>query len=104
MTTSTAEDSAKSGELPTIPLVLMYHSISYDDDPSAVTMTPQQFDRQMRWLRARRLRGVSMSELIEAATQGRARGLVGLTFDDGYQDFITQALPILQRYGFTATA
>jgi peptidoglycan/xylan/chitin deacetylase (PgdA/CDA1 family) len=29
---------------------------------------------------------------------------VGLTFDDGYQDFVTYAMPVLQRYGFTATA
>jgi peptidoglycan/xylan/chitin deacetylase (PgdA/CDA1 family) len=26
-----------------------------------------------------------------------------LTFDDGYQDFIPHALPVLQRYGYTAT-
>jgi peptidoglycan/xylan/chitin deacetylase (PgdA/CDA1 family) len=28
---------------------------------------------------------------------------VVLTFDDGYRDFLTDAFPILQRYGFTAT-
>jgi len=105
MTTSTIKGSAKSGGLTTIPLVLMYHSISpYEEDPYEVTMTPQRFERQMRWLSARRLRGVSMAELLGAAARGKSRGLVGLTFDDGYQDFITHALPILQRYGFTATA
>ena len=105
MTTSTAEGSAKSAELATIPLVLMYHSVSpYDEDPYEVTMTPQRFEQQMRWLRRRGLRGVSMGELLGAAAEGRARGLVGLTFDDGYQDFVTYAMPVLQRYGFTATA
>jgi peptidoglycan/xylan/chitin deacetylase (PgdA/CDA1 family) len=104
MTRSTAAGFSKSAELATIPLVLMYHSVAdYDDDPFEVTVTPRRFDRHMRWLRSRRLRGVSMGELLDATAEGRARGLVGLTFDDGYQDFVTNSMPILQRYGFTAT-
>jgi len=104
MTSSTTAGATRAPELATIPLVLMYHSIApYDDDPYEVTMTPERFEKQLRWLRARGLRGVSMSELLAAADQGRARGLVGLTFDDGYQDFITTAMPTLQKYGFTAT-
>ena len=105
MMASTAEGSAKRAELATMPLVLMYHSVSpYDEDPYEVTMTPQRFERHMRWLRGRGLRGVSMAELLSARADGRSRGLVGLTFDDGYQDFVTYAMPVLQRYGFTATA
>jgi peptidoglycan/xylan/chitin deacetylase (PgdA/CDA1 family) len=104
-TASTAEGSAKSAELARMPLVLMYHSVSpYDEDPYEVTMTPERFERHMRWLRGRGLRGVSMAELLSARAEGRGRGLVGLTFDDGYEDFVTYAMPILQQYGFTATA
>ena len=102
---STAEGSEKRAELATMPLVLMYHSVSpYDEDPYEVTLTPQRFERHMRWLRGRGLRGVSVAELLSARADGRGRGLVGLTFDDGYQDFVTYAMPVLQRYGFTATA
>jgi peptidoglycan/xylan/chitin deacetylase (PgdA/CDA1 family) len=105
MTGPPAEGSADNGELATMPLVLMYHSVSpYDKDPFEVTVTPQRFEQQMRWLRGRGLRGVSMGELLSTAADGRARGQVGLTFDDGYQDFVTYATPVLQRYGFTATA
>ena len=52
-------------ELTPMPLVLMYHSVEpYDADPYQVTVRPQRFDRQLRWLRRRGLRGVSMSELL----------------------------------------
>ncbi|MGB3483052.1 MAG: polysaccharide deacetylase family protein [Mycobacterium sp.] len=104
MTFSSTTDSDVSPGLSTIPLVWMYHSIApYDEDPFEVTMTPQRFESQMRWLQRRGLQGVSMAELLREKAQGRARRMVGLTFDDGYQDFITNALPVLQRYGYTAT-
>ncbi|ORV90619.1 polysaccharide deacetylase [Mycolicibacterium iranicum] len=85
-------------------MVWMYHSIAtYDEDPFEVTMTPARFERQLRWLRDQRLQGVSMAELLASSARDRSKRLVGLTFDDGYRDFATTALPILQRYGFTAT-
>jgi len=57
----------------------------------------------MRYLEQRGLRGVSMRELHRAVSAGNARGMVGLTFDDGYKDFLYTALPTLERFGFTAT-
>lgn len=86
------------------PLILMYHSISpYDEDPFEVTITPHRFEQQMRWLSRRGLRGISVRELLDAQSKGHSRKLVGLTFDDGYEDFLTYALPILNRFGYTAT-
>jgi peptidoglycan/xylan/chitin deacetylase (PgdA/CDA1 family) len=83
------------------PVILMYHSVEpYTEDPYRVTVRPERFARQLRWLSRRGLRGVSMRELRAAADP---RGLVGLTFDDGYADFVTRVLPALRRYGFTAT-
>lgn len=103
MTTSIGGAST-SLEMNSVPLAWMYHSVEpYVEDPFQVTVSPQRFERQMRWLRRRGLRGVSMGELLQATDEGRARGLVGLTFDDGYQDFIPYALPVLRRYGYTAT-
>lgn len=104
MTTKSAARSGRDGELSAIPLVWMYHSVAdYDEDPYEVTMTPERFEKQMRWLKHRGLRGVSMSELLSAVADGRSRGLVGLTFDDGYQDFVENAMPLLKRHGFNAT-
>ncbi|MEZ0064797.1 peptidoglycan/xylan/chitin deacetylase (PgdA/CDA1 family) [Streptacidiphilus sp. MAP12-20] len=87
------------------PWTLMYHSVdTVPEDPYLVTVTPERFVRQMEWLRRRRMRGVSMSELLLAQERGSASGLVGLTFDDGYADFPREVLPVLLRYGFNATA
>jgi peptidoglycan/xylan/chitin deacetylase (PgdA/CDA1 family) len=87
------------------PVVLMYHSVApYSDDPYQVTVSPQRFEQQLRWLNRRGLRGVSMAELNAARQRNCDDGLVGLTFDDGYEDFVRYVMPALQRYGFTATA
>jgi peptidoglycan/xylan/chitin deacetylase (PgdA/CDA1 family) len=89
---------------PRIPVILMYHSVSpYTVDPYRVTVRPERLDRQMHWLAGRGLRGVSVRQLLARRSSGSGGGLVGLTFDDGYADFAVYALPILQRYGFTAT-
>jgi peptidoglycan/xylan/chitin deacetylase (PgdA/CDA1 family) len=86
------------------PFVLMYHSVAmYRWDPYLITVDPARFDKQMRWLRRRGLTGVSMRELVEAWRAGHARRLVGLTFDDGYTDFVDNVLPTLLHHGFTAT-
>lgn len=89
---------------PRVPLVLLYHSVSpYTADPYRVTVRPEQLDRQMHWLARRGLAGVSVGQLLLMRRSGSGGGLVGLTFDDGYADFAEYALPVLQRYGFTAT-
>lgn len=82
----------------------MYHSITDPtDDPYRVTVSPDRLDRQLRWLLRRGLTGVSMERLLLARARGDHAGLVGLTFDDGYADFLDNAVPLLRRYGFTAT-
>ncbi|MDQ0403854.1 peptidoglycan/xylan/chitin deacetylase (PgdA/CDA1 family) [Streptomyces sp. DSM 40167] len=87
-----------------VPWVAMYHSVGdATDDPYRVTVTPGRLDAQLGWLRRRGLRGVSMSELLAARARGEGRDLVGLTFDDGYADFVEHALPCLRRWGCGAT-
>ncbi|WP_093696401.1 polysaccharide deacetylase family protein [Streptomyces sp. 2231.1] len=82
----------------------MYHSVGdCADDPYRVTVTPERLDRQLHWLRRRGLRGVSVAELLAARARDGGRDLVGLTFDDGYADFLDNALPLLERWGCTAT-
>jgi peptidoglycan/xylan/chitin deacetylase (PgdA/CDA1 family) len=84
----------------------MYHSISR---PPAGKYTafectsPERFQSQMLYLKRSNLKGVSMRELHLAMRAGDADGLVGLTFDDGYEDFLYSAVPILEQLGFSAT-
>lgn len=85
-------------------LVLMYHSVErYERDPFQVTVRPDRFARQLGWLRRTGWRGVAMRDLLRAREAGAAHRLVGLTFDDGYADFVTEVMPVLARFGFTAT-
>ncbi|MFF8903581.1 polysaccharide deacetylase family protein [Streptomyces olivaceoviridis] len=87
-----------------VPWIAMYHSVGdCSDDPYHLTVSPDRLERQLRWLRRRGLRGVSVAELLAARARGEGRDLVALTFDDGYADFLGKALPLLTRWGCTAT-
>jgi peptidoglycan/xylan/chitin deacetylase (PgdA/CDA1 family) len=86
------------------PWTLMYHSVGdCRDDPYRITVSPRRLARQLRWLSRHRLRGVGVGQLLAAHEAGTAGRLVGLTFDDGYDDFRTHALPLLLAGGHTAT-
>ncbi|MBK3580492.1 polysaccharide deacetylase family protein [Streptomyces sp. MBT65] len=99
-------DSPTTGRRVTgpVPLVAMYHSVDdCSDDPYRITVTPDRLAQQLSWLRRRGLRGVSMADLLAARARGEGQGLVGLTFDDGYADFVDNALPLLARWDCGAT-
>lgn len=90
----------------TIP-ILMYHQVDVPPPRGTplrgLVVSPGSFARQMGLLRLLGYRGLSMREL-EPYLKGEKRGkVVGLTFDDGYQNNLRHALPVLQRHGFTAT-
>ena len=84
------------------PIVLMYHSIS--NGAWKLSVPPREFARQMSFLRRART-PVTLSDVILHAkgTKRLSPGAVAVTFDDGYRDFATDALPILKRYGIPVT-
>jgi peptidoglycan/xylan/chitin deacetylase (PgdA/CDA1 family) len=91
------------------PAILMYHSISGGGSaaghPYYETRTsPTTFARQLAELAANGSRVVSLAELVKGLqAEAPPQGVVALTFDDGYQDFATEALPVVQRHGFPVT-
>ena len=88
-----------------IPPVLMYHSVTSDrQHRSPWTVHVDRFEQQMHWLRRQGFKGVSMQEALGACRDSSGQRLIGLTFDDGYRDFVECALPVLQQFDFSATA
>lgn len=89
--------------------ILMYHAVT--DAPTErcrpLAVRPHDFADQLAYLRDQGFTALTASQLADLRRGGDARAMperpVVLTFDDGYADFHTAALPALQRYGFTAT-
>ena len=86
--------------------ILMYHAIGTDGERGSRYVVPERhFERQMRWLKARGYVVIELSELANCIREFRlppAKSVV-ITFDDGYQDSIDLAVPILERFGFPTT-
>lgn len=90
--------------------ILMYHYIRTVDETAdpvgfRLSVTPERFAEQMGWLAENDYTPIRMDEVadcLRAKTECPRKPVV-LTFDDGYADAATEALPILKRYGFTAT-
>lgn len=86
--------------------ILCYHNVGQgpqDGKFNLLYTSLAKFDRQLWTLRRLGLRGVSMREGLQQLQGERRSNLVMLSFDDGYLDTVTRALPILTSYGFTAT-
>jgi peptidoglycan/xylan/chitin deacetylase (PgdA/CDA1 family) len=88
----------RSGEA----VILCYHSIAASG-PEWTSVHPDTFERQLAMLRRAGYAGVGQDALADLAA-GRAprRRAALLTFDDGYRDTYSEALPRLRSYGFRA--
>lgn len=102
--------SGSTSASPTYVPVLMYHYLRVNPNPRdrvgyALSVTPAAFHAQMAYLARNNFHTVTLAQAAAAIRDHRAlppRSIV-LTFDDGYADFFTVAIPEMQRYGFTAT-
>jgi peptidoglycan/xylan/chitin deacetylase (PgdA/CDA1 family) len=87
--------------------VLMYHRVVEKvgcADPYHINILAADFDAQMAYLKERGYESISLDKVpIAISGQSTWRRPVAISFDDGYLDNYTHALPILQKYGLVAT-
>lgn len=86
--------------------ILLYHAVS--DSPGDLiapySVTPDTFNQHLDVIAEEGFRTLTFSELLEAWSSGQStERTVCITFDDGYFDFATHALPALQERSMTTT-
>ncbi|MEK6540213.1 MAG: polysaccharide deacetylase family protein, partial [Deltaproteobacteria bacterium] len=93
--------------------VFMYHHVS-PHKGDMVTVTPDVFEAQMRFLAEAGYKTLSADEIVDYAVtpaphssplggERMIRGTVAITFDDGYLDNYIYAFPVLKKYNIKAT-
>jgi peptidoglycan/xylan/chitin deacetylase (PgdA/CDA1 family) len=90
--------------------ILMYHSISTTKKKGVhpyyeTVTTPEIFEMHMKFLHENDYHVVDLYDVPNHFKKSGdlVKKLVVITFDDGLKDFSTEAFPILQKYGCSAT-
>ncbi len=90
--------------------ILTYHRLLSQEptktaDPKRISVSQQQFRDHLRWLKRLGYRTLRLDEYVKGFHEGRRfpKKSFAITFDDGYEDVLRLALPILEEHGFTAT-
>ena len=87
--------------------ILMYHQIRplppAADRLRSLSVAPDAFRRQMTLFRRLGYRGLSVRELQPYLRGERGGKVFGISFDDGFLNVLTHAMPVLDELGFTAT-
>lgn len=110
-----AELNPKRAPVPLGPVtyvpIVYYHYIRINPNPLdrvgfTLSTPPAMFRMQMQYLADHGFHVVSLHQAVVAIKNhgGLPSRPVVLTFDDGYADFFTTAIPILRSHGFTATS
>jgi len=89
---------------------LLYHHIqdfqtAKENGQLSLTVFTDKFEQQMKHLVDRKYSTITMQDLIDFFDRGKKlpQKPILLTFDDGYEDFFTNAFPILKKFGLKAT-
>lgn len=106
---SFSEMNALYGPCATVPTV-MYHHIQNLDQAKrqghfGLAVGPEYFEKHLEFLNAHEYTAITMQDLIAFFDHGTSlpKKPILLTFDDGYDDFYTNAYPLLQKYNIHAT-
>lgn len=87
------------------PVVVMYHSITRTAPSDPFAVSKQAFSSQIGWLLDTGYDIVPLPALVQGLKAGdpAIRREAVITFDDGYLDFVEEALPVLEAFGVPAT-
>ena len=86
--------------------IFMYHHVSNQPTTDALdyslTVTTTDFNAQLTWLQQQGYQTITLTELFDALYFGKALPAhpMILTFDDGYEDMYTDALPTLLAHHY----
>ena len=98
--------SLTSNNLSPIP-ILVYHQIGAARPKGtpfrSLSVSVTDFERQMGFLSLLGYQGLSMTALLPYLRGERLGKVFGITFDDGYLNNLSNALPVLSRYGYSST-
>jgi len=86
--------------------ILMYHSIELMPKSTimrSLHVSPRRFKFQMWMLKILGYQGLSLKNLKPYLDGDKHGKVVGITFDDGYQNNLINAAPILLKYNFSST-
>lgn len=92
------------------PLIICYHRVVQDFQDAATRAMPslligtKMFEKQLDWL-AQRFDMVTLDEAVQTQQSKikRRRRQATISFDDGYADFYSNAVPILKAKGIPAS-
>ena len=83
---------------------LMYHSVSAVAGPMRdLAVPPRRLAEQLGALTTAGYRLVGLTDALDLLERGCADPLVAVTFDDGYRNFLSEAVPVLAEAGAGAT-
>lgn len=87
------------------PVILMYHHVAdVAVDPWTLAVSPRHFAQHLDILRRTRRPVLPLRDLVGAvAAYDVPPRAIAITFDDGYANNVTVALPALERAGMPAT-
>ncbi|NVK85463.1 MAG: polysaccharide deacetylase family protein [Cytophagia bacterium] len=80
----------------------VYHRFGDDRFPST-NIKLEQFEAHLKYLKDNDYDVLTLSEALKRLEQDSFQRTAVLTIDDGYKTFFENALPLLKKYGFTAT-
>lgn len=87
------------------PPILMYHSVDDQWTKTKLSVSPEQFREQMKFLRDKRYNVISLEKLVDLINSRKRipHRTVVVTFDDGNENNYTNAFPVLKEYKIPAT-